>query len=147
MSEDVIYKCTALTTFQLKKIYPGLAEGEFKKQRYYNHTQSFRNENYSNSTTLSSYVWKIKKTKKETPTLVWEIIRTAPPYTNISKQCSLCLHEKLAIHMYTNQSELLNKRSELVSKYRYESKFLLQTFNSNDWRKYLYSLMSSSQLK
>ena len=36
--EDVIYKCTALTTFQPKKVYLGLAEGEFKKQRYYNHT-------------------------------------------------------------------------------------------------------------
>ena len=50
-----------------KKLYLGLAEGEFKNQRYYNHTQSFRNENYSNNTTFSSCVWKIKKTKKETP--------------------------------------------------------------------------------
>ena len=121
-------------------MYFGLAEGEFKKQRYYNHTQSFQNENNSNSTTLSSYVWKIK----ETPTLMWKMIQTAPPYTNI-KRCSLCLHEKLAILMYTNQCELLNKRSELVSKCQH--KFLLQMFNSNDGRKYLYSLMSSSQLK
>ena len=128
-------------------MYLGLAEGEFRKQRYYNHTQSFRNENYSNSTTLPSYAWKIKKTKKKTPTLVWEIIRTAPPYTNITKQCFLSLQEKLAILMYPNQSELLNKRSELVSKCRRENKFLLQTFNSNDWRKHLYSLMSSWQLK
>ena len=37
--EDVIYKCTALTTFQPKKVYLGLAEVEFKKERYYNHTQ------------------------------------------------------------------------------------------------------------
>ena len=108
--EDVMYKCTTLTTSQPKKVYLGLAEGKFKKQRYYNHTQSFRKENYSNSTTLSSYVWKIKKRKKETPTLVQEIIRTAPPYTNITKRCSLCLHKKLAILMYPNQSELLNKK-------------------------------------
>ena len=143
--EDVIYKCTALTTFHPKKVYLGLAEGGFKKQRYYNHTQSFWNENYWNSTTLSSYVW--EKKKRETPTLVWEIIRTAPPYTNITKWCSLCLHEKLAILMYPNQSELLNKRSERVSKCWHKNKFLLQTFNSNDWRKYLHCLMSSSQLK
>ena len=128
----MIYRCTALTTFQPKKVYLGLAEGEFEKQRYYNYTQLFRNEHYSNRTTLSSYVWKIKKTKKETPTLVWEIIRTAPPYTNITKRCSLCLHEKFAILMYPNQSELLNKKSELVSKCQHENKFLLQTFNSND---------------
>ena len=37
--EDVIYKCTARTTFQPKKVYLGLAESDFKKQIYYNHTQ------------------------------------------------------------------------------------------------------------
>ena len=68
--ETVIYKCTALTTFQPKTVYLGLAEGELKKQKYYNHNQIVQNENYSNITTLSSYAWKIKKTKKETPTLV-----------------------------------------------------------------------------
>ena len=76
-----------------------------------------------------SYVW---KTKKETLTLVWEIIQTAPPYTNITKRCSSCLQVELPTLMYPNQSELLNKRSELVSKCRHENKFLLQTFNSND---------------
>ena len=80
--EDVIYKSAALTTFQHKEVYLGLPEGKSKKQGFYNHTQSFCNENYSNSTTLFSYVSKIKKTKKETPTIVWEIIRTAAPYTN-----------------------------------------------------------------
>ena len=62
--ENVTYKCTASITFQPKKVYLGLAEGEFKKQKYHNHTQSFRNGVYSNSTTLSSYVLKIMKTKK-----------------------------------------------------------------------------------
>ena len=33
--EDAIYKCTVLTTFQPPKMYLGLAEGEFKKQRNY----------------------------------------------------------------------------------------------------------------
>ena len=128
----MIYKCTALTTFQPKKMYLGVAETECKKQRYYNHIQSFQDENYSNSITLSSYVWKIKKTKRETPTLVWEIIKTTALYTNTTKRCSLCLHEKLAILMYPSQSELLNKRSKLVSKYWHETKFLLQTFNSTN---------------
>ena len=104
--------------------------------RYYNQAQLFREENYSNSTNLSSYedqreLKELKKIKKETPILVWEIIRTLAPYTNI-KQCSSCLHGKLAILIYPNRSELLNKRAELVSKCRLENKFLLQTFNSND---------------
>ena len=29
--KNVIYQCTALTIFQLKKVHLGLAEGEFKK--------------------------------------------------------------------------------------------------------------------
>ena len=79
--EDVIYKYAALTIFQPKKVYLSLAKGEFKKQRYYNDTQSFRNENYSNSRTLTTYVWKMKKTENETPTLKREILRTTAPYT------------------------------------------------------------------
>ena len=60
LKEDVICKCTALTTFQHKKVYLGLDEGELKKQR-----RQFRNKNYSNSTTLSNYVWKTKNKKKK----------------------------------------------------------------------------------
>ena len=62
-------------------------------------------------------------------------------------RCSLCLHKKLTILMYLNQSELLNKRWELVSKCWHENRLLLQTFISDDGMKNLYSLMSSSQLK
>ena len=114
-------------------MYLGLVEGEFKKQRYYNHTQLFRNEKYSNSTTLFSFTWKINETKKETPTLVvWKMIRTAGPYTHITKRCSVCLHEKIVILTCPNKSEILNKRSELVSKCRHGNKFLLETFNNND---------------
>ena len=106
-----------------------------------------QNENYLNSKTLSSYVWKMKKTKKETSTLVWQIIWTVALYTNILERCFLCLHEKLAIRMCPSQSEFLNKRYELVSKCWYENKFLLQIINSNDWRKYLYSdFLESSKI-
>ena len=44
-----------------KKVYLGLTEGEFKKQRYYDHVKSFKNEFYANSTTLSRHVWELKK--------------------------------------------------------------------------------------
>ena len=42
-TENIIYKCTSLTESNLKKVYLGLAEGEFKTNRFYNHQQSFRN--------------------------------------------------------------------------------------------------------
>ena len=51
--ESVTYKCAA-TTCNLKKVYLGLTEGEFKQQRYYDHVKSFKNEFCANSTTLSS---------------------------------------------------------------------------------------------
>ena len=70
-----------------------------------------------------------KKTrrKKVTPALTWEVLRTAKACSNITKRCSLCLHEKLAIITYPYLDELLNRQSELVTKCRHENKFLLKT--------------------
>ena len=74
----------------------------------------------------------MKKRKNVTPALTWEVLRTAKAYSNISKRCSLCLHEKQAIIVYPSREELLNRRSEQVTKCRHENKFLLKNFNSND---------------
>ena len=59
-------------------------------------------------------------------------MQQAAPYSNISKECLLCLHEKLPIALYPNHEELLNERSEMISKCRHLNKFLLMNFNSND---------------
>ena len=75
----------------------------------------------------------MKKRKNVAPALTWEVLRTAQTYSNITKRCSLCLHEKLAIITYPYLNELLNRPSELVTKSRQENKFLLQNFNNNDW--------------
>ena len=130
--ENVIYKCTATTCIS-KKVYLGLIEGEFKKQRYYGHVKSFKNKFYANSTTLSSYVWEMIKRKNVALALTWEVLRTAKTYSNLTKRCSLCLHKKLAIITYPYPDELLNRRSELVTKCKHENKFLLKNFNSYDW--------------
>ena len=55
-TESVIYKRTSLTKDDVKKVYLGVSEGKFKKNRCYNHQQSFQNENYKNSITLSTYL-------------------------------------------------------------------------------------------
>ena len=39
------------------------------------------------------------------------IVKTVPAYSNTSKKCALCLHEKLKILMYSDPEEPLNKRS------------------------------------
>ena len=63
--ESIVYKCTACTIRQLKKVYLGLTEGEFETC-YYKHLQSFRTKSYPNTTTLSSYVWEVKTKQNET---------------------------------------------------------------------------------
>ena len=50
LKEDVIYRCTSLTTLYPKRVY--LCIADIKMQRYYNSTQWSQNENYSNSATL-----------------------------------------------------------------------------------------------
>ena len=80
----------------------------------------------------SSYIWEMKKRKDIAPALTCEVLRTAKTYSNITKRCSLCLHEKLAIITYPYPDQLLNRRSELVTKCRHENKFLLKNFSSND---------------
>ena len=62
---------------------------------------------------------------------LWDLYQAAS-YSNISKRCLLCLHEKLAIVLYPNPGELINKRSEMISKCRHLNKFLLMNFNSNN---------------
>ena len=74
----------------------------------------------------------MKNKKTVTPSLTLEILRTAKAYSNLTKRGALCLHEKLAINAYPYLDELLNRRSELVTKCRHENKFLLKNFDSNN---------------
>ena len=62
---------------------------------------------------------------------------TAPAYNSNSKRRILCLEEKMAIITFPEQQKLLNKRSELISKYRHENKFLLQYYDSKDKKTFL----------
>jgi hypothetical protein len=125
--KNVIYKCIVTAKNQPKKVYIGLTEGEWKT-RYNNHKSSFKNKIYQKATALSCYVWDLKSKFNETPTLSWSILKSVPPYSNISKKCHLCLNEKLAIISYSKPEELLNKRSEFISKCRHENKYLLKNY-------------------
>ena len=51
------------------------------------------------------------------PNLKWSKVKSVPSYSNISKNCLLCLQEKLQIVNFEDQDHLLNKRSELISKF------------------------------
>ena len=123
--KQVIYQCHVKSPEDDQGVYYiGLTENTFK-ERWYQHKTSFKYEHKANSTELSKYVWGLQK-RNITPTLSWEIIDRARPYTNGSKTCSLCLTEKF--HIITSQKKFLNKRSELVSTCRHGNKYLLKNY-------------------
>ena len=64
--------------------------------------------------------------RKIDPILKWSILKSVPAYSNITNRCLLCLQEKFEIISYKNTEELLNKKSELISKCRHQNKFLLE---------------------
>ena len=105
---SILYKYTILSSDKPRKVYLGTAECHFMK-RFYNHRRSFNNENSSNNTTLSKYMWELKETSNSNITLVWFIAKNLPPYSNISKNCLRRFHEKLEIIIYLWVDELLNK--------------------------------------
>ena len=122
LSSSVIYNAQ-VTTNNTTKNYIGLTEGT-SKQRFSQHKSTFMHRKHINSTKLSIYIWQLGD-KKQDFNIKWSIISRARPYSNISKRCDLCLTEKLMIIKHSNDN-LLNKRSELISKCRHENKFYLK---------------------
>ena len=78
-------------------------------------------------------VWKLKRDNKQ-PKVTWKIIRHCAPINRNSLRCNLCLNEKLEIALRkSNQNEnIINSRSELVSKCRHINKFTLMRYDSKD---------------
>jgi len=128
--QSVVYKCEVTAPSQPKRVYIGLTEKEFK-QRFNGHNQSFKNNKYKNSTTLSTYIWSLKD-QNITPTINWSIVKRVKSYSNTTKSCPLCLQEKLEILCYNNKPELLNKRTEIVAKCRHMNKFSLSKCKSRE---------------
>ena len=100
-----------------------LAKKNFK-ERYNNHTATFRNRSKEKSTELSKYIWELKNCNLNYG-LKWSIACKVHPYTGGTRKCDLCLTEKLTI-MKADLKSLLNMRDEFVSKCRHMNKFTLR---------------------
>ena len=97
------------------------------KEGYRNHIKSFKDGKYSNETELSKYIWDLKSNNQSFG-IKWAIVKRAAAYTSGAKRCNLCLEEKLCImkaRLKNHLKNLLNKRSEIVSKCRYRNRFLI----------------------
>ena len=122
LDESIIYKAT-VTTDEKASVYFGSTEMSFK-QRYAGHKASFAHENLSTATTLSKYVWSLKKAG--TPySLRWEIHKHCSPYKCGTRSCDLCLTEKYVI-LHADPDSTLNKHSEIMQKCRHKNKFKLK---------------------
>ena len=75
------------------------------------HNLSFRNRNYSNSTELSKQIWTLKDNNANFA-INRSILATAPAYSNKSKQCDLCLTEKLYL-VRAKKPSLLNQKKQI----------------------------------
>ena len=128
---EVVYKGTISSNQPncKEKKYFGIVEESFKG-RLYNHDLSFKNEFYKTDTELSKKLWQIKM-KNYTLKITWRIIRKCLPYNYNRRNCYLCLNEKLEIAPYEGEN-LLNKKTELISTCRHQSKFMLLRHDSKD---------------
>ena len=126
LTNKIVYKATVDTNrSHTPRVYIGSTETSFK-QRYVNHLMSFGKERYENQTELSKYIWSLKRDGNNFR-VRWEILRKAPAYSRLSKQCDLCLTEKLMI-LSADKSVSLNKRSEIISKCQHQNKFFPSKF-------------------
>ena len=92
LSECFIYNASIETPTY--RNYYGTCENTFK-ERYNNHTCSFRNKSKENSE-LSKYVWELKD-KNVNFSINWDIAMKSHKYVCGSRKCDLCICEKLLI--------------------------------------------------
>ena len=116
LTSKVVYKATVVSGND-SKIYIGLTGNTFK-ERFNSHQKSFRQVKYEKETELSKYVWQLKK-KKSDFEINWEIVKQSNTERRQSGQCNLCIEEKLEILNHNTSTNILNKRSELISKCRH----------------------------
>ena len=69
------------------------------------------------------------KVGNSNPKVTWAVKKQLSAYNPQSKRSSLCLNEKLEI-LEGKENNLLNNRSEAISKCRHHNKYMLQTLAS-----------------
>ena len=105
-----------------QETYTGLTEGTFK-ERLGGHRYDFRHQSPDHSTTLSTYIWKLKN--QGIPyNISWQVITRSSSFDPTTRSCQLCLKEKYYI-MFRPEGASLNDRRELYATCRHRLKPLL----------------------
>lgn len=126
LTKSLVYKAEVTSREEVKE-YIGQASNTFKL-RYNGHTDSFRNEGKEKDTTLSKYLWQLKR-KEQEHEVKWSIASLAIPYTRETKRCQLCNTEKTLIACQ-DANMALNRRWEIMTRCRHRDKDLLTNWFS-----------------
>ena len=122
--KSVVYKATVhVNNGEIyKRTYVGMTEGKLK-DRISKHYTDFKHKRYSNSTTLSSFIWKLQE-DSSTFQIEWDVVESKKAYRKGQKHCSLCACEKKWIAKLDGPDSL-NSNKEYVSKCPHKWKFRL----------------------
>ena len=118
----IVYKADVITNKDSHICY-GASDGEFKS-RYNNHTNLFRYRHHKQDTEPSKHIWKLQD-KGINFNVKWSVTAYTSTYRCVSRRCDLCLTEKQLIAR-ANHKNLLNKRTELISKCHHRNKCILK---------------------
>ena len=132
MTPKIVYQADVRNdTNDERKFYLGVSEAPFK-ERFRNHKKEFTHKKYRNSTKFSKYIWQLNDANI-VPTVTWKVVAKVFSDTKINF-CKLCLTEKVFIINALNDSQLLNKKSELINTCRHQNKLLLKCLKRNNKR-------------
>ena len=123
LTKELVYQATVVRTdTQHKETYTGLTGGTFK-DRYNHHMSNFRNQSGDKATTLSKYIWKLKR-QGFPYEISWKKLARGRAFNPVTRTCHLCLQEKYLI-MFSPHGATLNKRTELYNTCRHRLKDLV----------------------
>ena len=129
LTPKVVYRAdvTNKTNNGQKKFF-GLAETTFK-ERCNNHKWEVKHIKCQNNTELTKYIWNLKNNNIKY-TIKWKIIYKVYGNANLA-MCKLRLMEKLWIINHITDTNILDKKSELINKCRHLNKLLLKRYQEN----------------
>ena len=113
-----------------QQFYFGLAETTFKGC-YNNHKWDVKHIKSHYNTELTKYIWNLKNNSIKY-NIQWKVVDEVYGNANSTK-CKLCLTEELWIINHVNDSNILNKKSELINECRHLNKFLLKLVKKKQW--------------
>ena len=114
---NLVYQATVIpmNTQTDVQTYIGMTSTEFK-DRYRNHTKSFRNRQYKSETTLSQHIWDLKDRGLQLDKdfkISWKIVdRSRKNFNPVTGVCALCTLEKYYI-IFHSELASLNKNDEI----------------------------------